>query len=83
MYGKMNLTGPIPLPLFGNMLSLFNLNATQIKLVKKYGKTILFFEGTTPVVWTADPELVKIITIRDFKHFTSRRVSFSIIKGNT
>lgn len=77
MYGKLNLRGPFPLPIFGNYFYYASgINKAHMDLVKKFGKTLLFYEGGSPVVCTADPELVKIISIREFKHFTNRRVKF-------
>lgn len=71
---KSGLRGAVPLPIFGNFLSyaINGLNANTINIVNKYGKNSIFFEGTKPVILTADAELIKAITIRDFKHFTAR-----------
>ena len=77
---KSGLKGLMPLPLVGNFLSLMTggLAATHMNIVEKYGKTTIFFEGMNPVIQTADPELIKAITIKDFRYFISRRVRFKI-----
>ncbi|XP_076337552.1 cytochrome P450 3A24-like [Tachypleus tridentatus] len=40
----------------------------------KYGNIYGKFEGTNPVLVMGDPDLVKLITIKDFHAFIDRRV---------
>lgn len=73
---RSGLKGPMPLPIIGNFHSIMvgGLDEVLMKNVKKYGKTSIFFEGMKPVIQTADPEIAKAITIKDFRYFTSRRM---------
>ena len=45
---------------------------------RNYGQTMLFVEGLNPdsMIFTADPELVNAITIKDNRSFYNRRVSY-------
>ncbi|ODM89526.1 Cytochrome P450 3A40 [Orchesella cincta] len=42
--------------------------------VKKYGKIYGYYEGRAPHIYIADPELVKLIFIKDFDHFHNKRI---------
>lgn len=72
---KSKIKGPIPLPLIGNWGSVMVSGLCQgtVDLVKTHGKTFLFFEGSNPSVYSADPEFIKTVTIKDFKYFMNRR----------
>ena len=54
-----------------------------MELVKKYGKVFGYFDGLRPNLWVSDPDLIKAICVKDFNHFTDRRVKkkkrFSLI----
>lgn len=43
-------------------------------LMKKFGKVIGYFEGSHPVLWTTDTDLIKSIFVKDFDHFVNRYV---------
>lgn len=77
-FKKLNLPGPTPWPILGNFVDVIRNGLIQndMVLMKKYGKTIGFFEGSNPVVMTIDPRLVKAICIKDFSSFVNRRVIF-------
>lgn len=44
-------------------------------MVLRYGKILGFFEGPYPTLWVTDPEIIKSIMVKDFEHFTDRRVN--------
>ncbi|CAL8106832.1 unnamed protein product [Orchesella dallaii] len=41
--------------------------------VKKYGKVFGYYEGRTPHIFIADPEMIRLIFIKDFDHFHNKR----------
>lgn len=78
VYFQSGFSGPFPLPLVGNLMGLMikGVNANYDDCVKKYGKTTLVYEGTGPTILTADPELIKTISIKEFHIFPSRFKTF-------
>lgn len=74
-YKRNNLNGPLPLPLFGNLLMMRKgLNYCHLDLVDKYGKTFLFSEGLSkPIIYTADPDFIKQVSLTDFRYFVNRK----------
>ena len=75
-FEKMNLPGPKPWPLIGNFdgILLDGMQANDMKLVKTYGKTFGYFEGSFPVIMTTDVKFIKTYLIKDFNSFVNRRV---------
>ena len=73
---ELNLGGPIPLPLLGNLLFMirYGINGHAIQGVRRYGKNFVLFAGGKPMVYTADETLVKNVTIKDFRNFTNLKV---------
>lgn len=76
-FNKLNIkSGPIPLPFFGNLLSMAKQGLVNydLKLIKNYGRIVGHFEGSDPVIMCTDKDLIKNIMIKDFNKFTNRRV---------
>lgn len=75
-FKKMNLPGPTPWPILGNFVDVIRngLIKNDMALMKKYGKTVGFFEGVSPVIMTIDTKLIRAFCIKDFGSFTNRRV---------
>ncbi|XP_047999209.1 cytochrome P450 6B2-like [Leguminivora glycinivorella] len=70
-----------PVPIFGNFAGYILLKsywgkATQ-KLCQKFQKEPYFgvYYGTEPALVVQDPELIKLITTKDFYYFSSREIS--------
>jgi hypothetical protein len=66
----------MPLPVVGNFHSLIKNGVVKfdVDVFKQYGKTLGYFEGSSPSLMTIDVDLIKAITIKDFHNFTNRRV---------
>ncbi|XP_077870418.1 cytochrome P450 3A29-like [Saccoglossus kowalevskii] len=72
---KMGIPGPSPWPLFGNMLQYREgIQYKDLEWIKKYGKVYGAYEGRTPVITFADPEICKQICVKHFGSFVNRRV---------
>ena len=76
-YRKYNISGPTPMPLFGNLLTVMNkgFDVYDDEILKKYNRVAGYFEGSTPVILISDPKLIKAIGIKDSAHFINRRVN--------
>jgi hypothetical protein len=70
-FKKLNIPGPTPLPILGNMISVFK----GPDVFKKYGRVAGFFLGSDPVINCEDANMMKTILIKDFNSFYNRRVS--------
>ncbi|RWS22262.1 cytochrome P450 3A24-like protein, partial [Leptotrombidium deliense] len=66
--------GPKPDFVYGNIIEMHkNGNvATHGKWLKEYGPIVGYYSGRYPMVIVSDPELLKQIQIKEFKHFNGR-----------
>lgn len=72
-------SGPTPSPVVGNLFQIVRKGLIEFdkELINKYGKDkkiVGYFEGSTPFILCADPEMIKQIAIKDFCNFINRRV---------
>lgn len=73
---RYGIPGPKASFFFGHIFDLQSQNVLSVnKWIKKHGKIIATFEGG-PTVVVADPELVRLIQIKDFSLFPMRRQIF-------
>lgn len=80
-FKKLGVPGPSPKFIFGNFKDMLNVGIAEydLSIFKKYGKTVGYFEGSTPVILTKDVKFIKAVMIKDFSHFVNRRVGISHI----
>ncbi|XP_033761759.1 cytochrome P450 3A25-like [Pecten maximus] len=77
-FKKMGIDGPKPNPIFGNMRMFIKdgLVKTELDMYRKYGKVFGMYESYIPVLYIADPALLKDVLVKDFKSFVNRRDTF-------
>ncbi|CAG2116652.1 unnamed protein product, partial [Medioppia subpectinata] len=71
----MGVKGPKPMVFFGTILKRFRnpVSLLDQSYVRKYGNVFGIFNGTDPVLFVADPALVKQVLVKDFQRFSDRR----------
>lgn len=72
---KLNVPGPKPIPFLGNFLETRKydgLHLMHLDYLKKYGKVFAICLGGRPTLVVADPELLKLILVKDFPSFHNR-----------
>ncbi|XP_064480651.1 cytochrome P450 3A6-like [Ornithodoros turicata] len=77
-FKNLDIPGPEPSIFFGNMVELYQKTplVAHREWIAKYGKTLGYFDGYRPVLLVADPELMKMIQIKDFQDFIDRGLLF-------
>ncbi|XP_033761672.1 cytochrome P450 3A8-like isoform X2 [Pecten maximus] len=78
-FKKMGIDGPKPNPVFGNFRTLFKEGVVQADMTfyKKYGRIFGTFESRHPILYIAEPKLLKEIMVKQFNSFVNRRGSFA------
>ena len=68
------IPGPQPHLIFGNMseYNTIGYNECFEKWKSKYGRVFGYYLGAKPFIVVVDPELLKLIQIKDFHHFSHR-----------
>lgn len=75
-FKKMGIDGPPPLPVVGNLRTLFTEGVVKADemFYKKYGRIFGTYETCDPVLNIAEPKLLKEIFVKDFNSFVNRRL---------
>jgi cytochrome P450 len=69
------LNGPKPWPYVGNLFDVFKYGGMHKQLLayfKRYGRVHKMYIGRRPTIVVNDPEMVKIITVKEFSKFRNR-----------
>uniref|UniRef100_A0AAT9UTS1 Cytochrome P450 6DD3 n=1 Tax=Maconellicoccus hirsutus TaxID=177089 RepID=A0AAT9UTS1_MACHI len=72
------ITGPTPIPFFGNIQDIALFRATQAECLQKIYKNyegekyVGMFQLSTPTLLLLEPPIIKQILVKDFQHFTDR-----------
>ncbi|XP_054154551.1 cytochrome P450 3A11-like [Oppia nitens] len=74
-WSSRNVSGPKPLPVFGNFLAKFFIPKPYLELqwYRQFGRLFGTYTGDKPDLTVADPELIKQIMVKDFHRFRNRR----------
>ncbi|XP_033729106.1 cytochrome P450 3A29-like [Pecten maximus] len=73
---RYGLRGPAPLPILGNMWELIKGGTAVMeeKWLKEYGNVFVWSFGCMQSITVKDPEILKAVLIKDFSHFSSRKL---------
>ncbi|KAI0218407.1 Cytochrome P450 3A24 [Lamellibrachia satsuma] len=68
------IPGPQPWPVIGNIHTSARMGHIEAQKywIEKYGKRVGMFVGSTPMLMTTDPDMVRSIMVKDFAHFHNR-----------
>ncbi|XP_076996603.1 cytochrome P450 3A4-like [Tamandua tetradactyla] len=82
VFTTLGIPGPRPLPFFGTFLE-YRKGFLQFDLecFKKYGKTWGIYDGRQPALAVLDPELIKVILVKEFHNLFTNRRNFGLNGG--
>ncbi|CAF4365310.1 unnamed protein product [Adineta steineri] len=77
VFRRIGIPGPTPIPFLGEIFNVIRkgLYKNDMDLVKKYGKIVGIYEGTSSIILLSDPDLLRNVLIKDSYAFINRRVS--------
>lgn len=81
-FERIGIPGPPPHFIKGNIQEIEQKGLAEChkQWISKYGRIIGYYLGCRPFILIADPELLKLIQIKNFKDFADRRI---IVPGGT
>nr|XP_054763220.1 cytochrome P450 3A6-like [Lytechinus pictus] len=70
---RRGIRGPLPLPLFGNVLGWREgIQYAMDDYIKKYGNCCGFYQFLSPAILVSDPDMIKQIMVKHFDRFHNR-----------
>lgn len=78
-----HVNGPAPVPFIGNNYFFtrdIGWHDLDLQQIKKYGKVYGTYQGMTPVLMVADPQILQDVLVRDFSSFSLRHSYFHKIQ---
>ena len=81
-WSSRNISGPAPTIPFGNFLKPKGVSWQDMNMqdIAKYGKVFGVYQGVSPVLVVADPDLLKEIFVREFNSFSETTNTFHKIQ---
>ena len=84
-WSRQGISGPIPIPFIGNLLSSLIRPVKDVdkERVDKYGRIFGGYQGSSPVLYISDPKVLRKVLVQDFWYFSDRRDNFhNLLKNN-
>ncbi|CAC5390967.1 CYP3A [Mytilus coruscus] len=74
MWKRLGVPGPEPTPFLGILKEYFKKGTcnAELELVRKYGNVVGVYQGHIPSLLVADPEMLKVIFVKEFSNFPNR-----------
>ncbi|KAH3861757.1 cytochrome P450 3A24-like [Dreissena polymorpha] len=75
VFRRLSIPGPEPNIITGNLVQILRMGQLDAMLTwgRKYGRVFGYFEGWTPVIAVADPDILREILVKDFNNYRSRK----------
>lgn len=73
-FRRLGIAGPKPVPFLGVLPELRKKGSLEmdLDLVKRYGKCFGVFIGNAPSLMISEPEMIRLVCIKEFANFTNR-----------
>lgn len=84
-WSSRNINGPSPVPFLGNIWEQMKRGqmVTEVEWANKYGRIYGTYIGSLPALAITDPELIKLVMVKDFQYFINRRKAISTEEHTT
>ncbi|CAF1093630.1 unnamed protein product [Adineta steineri] len=81
VFRRIGIPGPTPIPFLDEIFNVIRkgLYKNDMDLVKKYGKIVGIYEGTSSIILLSDPDLLRNVLIKDSYAFINRRSAEGLV----